>query len=884
MRTCLLLLVFSLVLVSTCFAQSSDTLLDVRQWTVAVGGNDHYYGIIPIVQPWIYQNALAQTLTYAGEPGYLASIRSAEENAFIESLMADHTDQPSITDEFYIGGWAPSGSWLWTTGELFSYARWEPGEPNGDGPALAIWGMSQGSKAGYWNDVPEDTVGHSSIQQLWALVEFGPLDTDVQDTLIDVRQWTVAEGGNDHYYGVIPIVQPWVYQNALAQTLTYNDEPGYLATIRSYAENAFIESLMADHTDQPSITDEFYIGGDKLTGSWQWGTGEPFSYVRWANGEPSGDGPALAIWGMSQGSKAGYWNDGPEDTVGHTTIHQLWALVEFGPPDTTTVVDTLINLVQWPASQGGNDHWYGVVSLELFWEEANSLVGTLQVGSDSGYLATITSSAENQFILNSVIAGTNQPSILDEFWLGGVLDDSVFAWQTLEPLIYVNWASGEPNNLPDESVLAMWGYNSGHVPGTWNNALPDDAIHDLHQWWAVVEFGAPSEPVTDTLIDVRQWSVAAGGNDHYYGIVPIVQPWVNHAALAPTLTYNGEPGYLATIRSVEENSFIESLMADHTDQPSITDEFYIGGSSALGSWQWLTGEYFSYARWESGEPSGDGPAIAIWGMSQGSKAGYWNDVPEDTVGHTTIQQLWALVEFGPLDPETPDTLIDVRQWTVAEGGNNHYYGIISIVQPWVDHVALAPTLTHDGDPGYLATIRSVEENAFIESLMADHTGQPSVADEFYIGGSKATGSWAWLTGESFGYTRWETGEPSGDGTALAIWGMSQGVKAGYWNDAPADTAGVGSFPQLWAVVEFGIPCCIEVTGNINNDPNGRVNLSDLTLLVNYLFLNGPPLPCPSAANTSGDIGCIVSLTDVTLLVNHLFVTYEPLAPCNPACE
>ena len=79
-------------------------------------------------------------------------------------------------------------------------------------------------------------------------------------------------------------------------------------------------------------------------------------------------------------------------------------------------------------------------------------------------------------------------------------------------------------------------------------------------------------------------------------------------------------------------------------------------------------------------------------------------------------------------------------------------------------------------------------------------------------------------------------------------------------------------------------CCIGKTGNVNNDAEGDVNLTDLTVLVNNLFVTFQPLDCPAAANTNGDPDCLITLTDLTVLVNNLFVTFEPTADCNPACQ
>lgn len=73
--------------------------------------------------------------------------------------------------------------------------------------------------------------------------------------------------------------------------------------------------------------------------------------------------------------------------------------------------------------------------------------------------------------------------------------------------------------------------------------------------------------------------------------------------------------------------------------------------------------------------------------------------------------------------------------------------------------------------------------------------------------------------------------------------------------------------------------CCTVRGNINCDAGGVVNLTDATVLINYLFVTFQPLCCPEAANTNGDPAGNINLTDVTKLINYLFVTFEPLAPC-----
>ena len=82
----------------------------------------------------------------------------------------------------------------------------------------------------------------------------------------------------------------------------------------------------------------------------------------------------------------------------------------------------------------------------------------------------------------------------------------------------------------------------------------------------------------------------------------------------------------------------------------------------------------------------------------------------------------------------------------------------------------------------------------------------------------------------------------------------------------------------------GSSCCLGgTTGNVNYDGADVVDVSDLTKLVNHLFVTFEALDCPAEANTNGDPGCVVDVSDLTKLVNHLFVTFEALAACNPSC-
>lgn len=117
--------------------------------------------------------------------------------------------------------------------------------------------------------------------------------------------------------------------------------------------------------------------------------------------------------------------------------------------------------VRWEVADGGNGHWYearlgpllsnGVPSV-IIWDDAY-----LNAEAAGGYLATITSPAENEFVFSLV----DSPEFWSSDTLGGYFGPWLGGWQkpgstepaadwrwvTGEPFVYSNWHDGEPNDL-----------------------------------------------------------------------------------------------------------------------------------------------------------------------------------------------------------------------------------------------------------------------------------------------------------------------------------------------------------------------------------------------------------------------------------------------------
>jgi Tol biopolymer transport system component len=122
-------------------SQLSAQLTGWTQWTIAQGGNGHWYRVASQPTGLNYDAATALAI---GSRGYLATITSAAENAFVSSLL-NHGDPNTweIWSGVYFGPWIGGAApisrtnalfgWSWVTGEPWSYSNWHQGEPSNGG-------------------------------------------------------------------------------------------------------------------------------------------------------------------------------------------------------------------------------------------------------------------------------------------------------------------------------------------------------------------------------------------------------------------------------------------------------------------------------------------------------------------------------------------------------------------------------------------------------------------------------------------------------------------------------------------------------------------------------------------------------------------------------
>jgi len=146
-----ILFVFAALLVGT-----NSSSAQIAAGPITNSNNGHHYYLL-FGTNWNAAEAQAVSLG-----GHLATIRSADENAWIYSTFVPYFG----TEDFFIGltDRAQEGTFTWVSGETNRYRNWASGEPNNAGGNEDRVAMR--AENGRWNDVPGTANGHHGIVEI----------------------------------------------------------------------------------------------------------------------------------------------------------------------------------------------------------------------------------------------------------------------------------------------------------------------------------------------------------------------------------------------------------------------------------------------------------------------------------------------------------------------------------------------------------------------------------------------------------------------------------------------------------------------------------------------------------------------------------------------
>jgi hypothetical protein len=139
-------------------------------WDPDSGGNAHFYEWVPAPDEitWDQAASAAEARPWQGMVGHLAVVTTPEENAW----LWDRLGHPV---ECWLGGRQTPGTpangdeWMWITGDMWTFANWEPGQP--DGPGDGRIQFDPATTTGGWADACAACAGKGYI------VEYAPAST-----------------------------------------------------------------------------------------------------------------------------------------------------------------------------------------------------------------------------------------------------------------------------------------------------------------------------------------------------------------------------------------------------------------------------------------------------------------------------------------------------------------------------------------------------------------------------------------------------------------------------------------------------------------------------------------------------------------------------------
>jgi hypothetical protein len=135
----------------------------------------------------------------------------------------------------------------------------------------------------------------------------------------------VTNSANGHFYYLLSATY---WTNAEAQAVGLG---GHLVTINDAAENAWVLSTFGNFDGISRLLHIGFTDQDQ-EGQWRWGSGEPVTYLNWADGEPN-NGMGIfpyenqSIMYGEADARRGLWND----MIGSLPEQQYFGVVEVAP-------------------------------------------------------------------------------------------------------------------------------------------------------------------------------------------------------------------------------------------------------------------------------------------------------------------------------------------------------------------------------------------------------------------------------------------------------------------------------------------------------------------------------------------------------------------------
>lgn len=286
---------------------------------------------------------------------------------------------------------------------------------------------------------------------------------------------------------------------------------------------------------------------------------------------------------------------------------------------------------------------------------------------------TVTVSAAAVTAPTSTCVTTSATTALSGISVGGLADGSTY----LVSVALANAPTGGNLQITSNSgVTAKFGYSVA-INTNFTSTVFTGTLANVNAVLATLRYVGGSTNVSSTSVKVtasleNASYVLNAFNGHFYYLNTTLLDYDTATTgardAAKAMSYQGQTGYVATITSTQENSFISTNIASATN-------IWIGATDNLveGTWKWdtsggspeagkqfwtgksltsspagskYTADGIDFASWSSGEPNDYGNedyALTNWG---GIGNATWNDCPATGCTSATPTGRQSVVEFG----------------------------------------------------------------------------------------------------------------------------------------------------------------------------------------------------------------------------------------------
>jgi hypothetical protein len=209
-----------------------------------------------------------------------------------------------------------------------------------------------------------------------------------------------------------------------------------------------------------------------------------------------------------------------------------------------------------------NGHYYELVRTDgVTWKQAVELAAKSTYRGMQGYLTTITSEAENEFLslnfgqVESVWAGATDEEVEGVWtWICGPEAGTVVYIVGAPVEAYHNWRrdnfSIEPNNTGDKEHYLVWNWSMGLPDGTGAGHWNDDSLEQTMSW-TIIEYSPQDEgPLLPNAAVLRPADAAAGG------ITPLHDPLRDGITHVQAFVPSWSDAWLAYGYSMDENRWL----------------------------------------------------------------------------------------------------------------------------------------------------------------------------------------------------------------------------------------------------------------------------------------------------------------------------------------